>query len=465
MPKSTFADAVNPLVDKRHYIDLKYGRFDQTSPDDLAQAFVGISKSTHLCIFFHGGLVSRAEALKTAGDLMPEYSKNGIYPFFFVWNSDIFTELEKRLKLYQHDPDFIDAANIGVSIVGRKINATLGKGGARAGLPRTLPPRGRRLDLKTLAKVSKPYDRFWSSASGLQLSVSQRDLDAFQEALLRINQARERRGKRRLFPIARVRGAGNPIARVIQRLNSKHDHDLFTTIVEELFIAIGVDKEARKKWEPMKDDIDRAFDADLYAGGTAFLEKLKDAAKRPGFRVTLIGHSAGSIYLQRFIEALDASFGPQPQQVEVITMAAAMSFERMAQGFPAFQKRVSALRVFGLRDRLEGGYWEVPFIYDKSLLYIVCSLCEGDPEADKPLLGMRRYWSGNPPYNLHAIQAITKFINDPLKRSVWSRTPKNANPGYRSKAIRHAGELGPHFGFPEEPETNGSVCHALQHGF
>lgn len=457
----------NPPPDKLHYIDLKHGRFDKTSSEDLGQAFASISKSTHLCLFFHGGLVSRAEALKTAGDLIPGYSKNGIYPFFFVWNSDIFTELEKRLKPYHDDPDFVEAANIGVSMVASKIEATLGKGRAWAGLPRTLPARRRRLDLKTLATVSKRYDHLWSSASGLQLSITQRDLDAFQEALLRINQARKRRRpKRRPFPVGRIRGAGNPFARVIQRLNSKHDHGLYTTIIEELFIWIGVADEARKKvWEPMKDDIDRAFDADPCAGGTVFLEKLKDAWTKPDFRVTLIGHSAGSIYVQRFIEALDASFGSQPQQVEVITMAAAMSFERMAHGSHAFKKRVSALRVLGLSDQWEGGYPEVPPIYDKSLLYLVCSLCEGDLEADKPLLGMQRYWSGCPPYNVHTIQAITKFINDPLKRSVWSRTPKNAKPGYRSKAIRHAGELGPRFGFPEECETNGSVCYALQYGF
>jgi hypothetical protein len=93
------------------------------------------------------------------------------------------------------------------------------------------------------------------------------------------------------------------------------------------------------------------------------------------------------------------------------------------------------------------------------------SLCEGDPEADKPVLGMQRYWSGCPPYNLPDIQAITQFIDEPLKRSVWSRTSGTAKPGCRSKAIRHAGELGVRFGFPEEEKTNESVCYVLQHGF
>jgi hypothetical protein len=205
----------------------------------------------------------------------------------------------------------------------------------------------------------------------------------------------------------------------------------------------------------MKADIDLAFAPAPRAGGTVFLEKLKKAwTELPNLRVTLIGHSAGAIYVQRFIEALDASFGPQ-QAVEVITLAAAISFERMVQGLSALQRRLSAVRVFGLSDRREGGYWEVPFIYNKSLLYIVSSLCEGDPEADKPLLGMRRYWSGLKPYNQHDIKVITKFIES---RRVWSPTSKTAKPGYRSNATRHGT-------FPEDDETNESVCYALKKGF
>jgi hypothetical protein len=205
----------------------------------------------------------------------------------------------------------------------------------------------------------------------------------------------------------------------------------------------------------MKKDIDLAFA--VGAGGTAFLEGLQRVWKElPDLRVTLIGHSAGSIYVQRFIEALDAAFGPQ-KKVEVITLAAAVSFERMVQGLPQLQRRVSALRVFELSDRREKDYWEIPFIYNKSLLYIVCSLLEGDPEADKPLFGMQHYWTGLKPYNQPYIKAITKFI-DP-RRAVWSPTSRNARPGYRSNAKKH-GDFA-----TEDTKTEESVCYALSHGF
>src|SRR5262249_16885007 len=142
------------------------------------------------------------------------------------------------------------------------------------------------------------------------------------------------------------------------------------------------------------------------AGGTAFVDHLCRSWKNnPTLRVTLIGHSMGSIYIQRMIEALDARLPVGSMaQLEVIFLAAAISFARMNKKLSVLSKRVSGLRVFALDDRTESSYFEVPPIYDKSLLYIVSSLCEDDQNADKPLVGMEHYWDGywrrRPPYIL-----------------------------------------------------------------
>jgi hypothetical protein len=115
--------------------------------------------------------------------------------------------------------------------------------------------------------------------------------------------------------------------------------------------------------------------------------------------------------VQRFLEAFDVHFASQPdRQVEVITLAAAVSFARMHEGLAVLKKRASKVRLFGLSDKREGGYWEVPGIYNKSLLYIVCSLCEADPEADKPLVGMQRYWGGYRRYHLPFITEVSEFL-------------------------------------------------------
>jgi hypothetical protein len=254
-----------------------------------------------------------------------------------------------------------------------------------------------------------------------------------------------------------LRGAQNPLARIVHRFNTGHDHGLYTTVIEELLIAAQLDKAAAAIWDEMKTFIDRSFAPNALAGGTAFLDHLCAAwDANPSLRVTLIGHSAGAIYVQRFIEALDNRIPSTfHRQVEVILVAAALSCHRMSAGLPVLRRRVSALRAFGLDDRTESSYWEVKGAYNKSLLYTVCSLCERDANADRPLIGMQRYWSGEPPYAEPEVVMTTEFVE--AVRRVWSPTDVSAQPGYLSQAERHGG-------FPEEPYTNKSICFALQNG-
>ena len=80
--------------DKLHDIDLEEGYFSQTKAQDLIDAFDNFRHSkppqrNHICVFFHGGLVSRAEGLDTAHRLIIDYTKAGAYPFFFIWNSSL----------------------------------------------------------------------------------------------------------------------------------------------------------------------------------------------------------------------------------------------------------------------------------------------------------------------------------------------------------------------------------------
>jgi hypothetical protein len=249
------------------------------------------------------------------------------------------------------------------------------------------------------------------------------------------------------------------LGRVIERLNSGHGHGLYTTVIEELLLALGVgDLLAERVWNRMKLDIDAAFADEASAGGSAFLRNLQAAwRQKPNLRLTLIGHSAGTIYVQRFVEAFDNFFAAEPsRKVEVITLAAAVSFERMLQGLAVLERRLSGIRLFGLSDGREGGYWEVPGIYNKSLLYIVSSLCEGDSETDRPLVGMQRYWSGKRPYDRADIKTVTDFLDS--RRVVWSPSSGTAQPGFRSNAKRHGG-------FPCDPTTDESVRHVLRNGF
>jgi len=324
--------------------------------------------------------------------------------------------------------------------------------------------RGAPLDLPKLAKFAEQFDRPWSRSPGAQLSVSPKQIKAFSALLIARHPGMRRRGG---FPAVKRIELEKVLGGIFQRINSGHGHGLYTTVIEELLIALKFAKLAAGVWTRMKADIDAAFKPDpRNYGGTAFLENLAKAwTHNPALKVTLIGHSAGTIYVQRVLEAFDLHFAAQPdRRVEVITLAAAVSFARMHEGIAVLRKRASNVRLFGLSDKREGGYWEVPGIYNKSLLYIVCSLCEADPEADKPLVGMQRYWGGKRPYDLPFIREVSEFLQPTgTTRTVWAPSPANAKPGYRSNA-KHHGRGRRNDGFPVEALTHKSVCCALKSG-
>jgi hypothetical protein len=443
--------------DRWHDVDLKDGRFTNNySLDDLKAAFKKFEDDgggAHLCVFFHGGLVDYNSGLDAATTLLPVYSAGGTYPFFFIWHSGLWQALADLLLPHLNHPAFVRGANRAFDKVASKIEAALGDPALtrRAGAQRkTL--RGRTRTLKDLAALGEIYDRAWQKRTDVQLSCSSPELDRFADFLVKVG----KRGEGTAFRVANLRGPRNAFFRIIWRLNTHHDHGVYTTIIEELLIALGVGGAANAVWDEMKSYIDDSFKPEADAGGSAFLDQLALAwRKNPNLRLTLIGHSAGSIYVQRFIEELHARFPESPSwKVEVLHMAPALSMARMSSGLEAFRLRVGAFRMFTLTDKAETGYCEVPG-YQGSLLYIVSGLCEADPASDKPLLGMQRYWSGNPPYKVADILAVTRLA-DP-SRVAWCPTDDGAS-GWQCGATQHGG-------FPLDPEMEDSSKYLLKNGF
>jgi hypothetical protein len=448
------------ILDRWHDIDLKDGHFDNTSARDLVAAFKKFEKEgggrKHLCVFFHGGLVDYNSGLDAATQLLPVYSAGGTYPLFFIWRSGLWQALADLVRRYEEDPAFVKAANGAFDAVSAKIDAALADPAlTRRRRARAKARRGRMRTLKELSVLAEPYDSAWQKRTDVQLDCATLELERFADFLLKTG--RGRRGEGAIFRPASIRGDANPLSRIIWRLNTHHDHGLYTTIVEECLIALEIDVAAHAVWDEMKTYIDDSFKRDANAGGTTFLEQLAAAwGKNPNLRVTLIGHSAGAIYVQRFIEELDARFSNSPEwKVEVLYMAPAVSMERMFAGLSAFRRRVGAFRIFTLTDKAERKYFELPVIYKGSLLYIVSGLCEEDPNADKPLLGMQRYWSGKAPYKGADILAVTRLA-DPT-RVAWCPTD-DAAPGWQCGATQHGG-------FPLDQEMEDSSTYLLENGF
>ena len=215
-------------------------------------------------------------------------------------------------------------------------------------------------------------------------------------------------------------------------------------------MAIGLDAVLGKLWGTMKSDIDQAFlpDPAVY-GGTAFVQGLTEVWDA-NTRLTLIGHSGGTVYIDRMLRAIDAKL-PADVKADIVFIAPALSFDAFAATITsgAFARRVAKSRLFALKDECESGHWHFPGVYDKSLLYLLSALCEFDPEDDKPLVAMQRYWTGASPYDVVPnILTVTGTIAPDAR--VWSPTDAHALPGFRANARRHQG-------FAVEPMTNESV--------
>lgn len=448
-------------LDKNDYIDLVHGEFDQTNLYNLEQAFLAFesSKKNHLAVFFHGGLVSRSDGMEEADQLIAGYRGAGAYPFFFIWNSGLLTALQRLLspfaddavirRVVQRDMIFVIQEMLLVQgLVPEEQQQPLRDIAQELGGDEPPP-------LTRLAELGRSVDAIWALRRGdVTLPLVEERIRKFQEDLAKdriiMNSRRWMNQNKRFTPVL---GSGI-LARVWNRLISGHDHGLYTTLIEEIAIAIGLDVILAGIWESMKADIDNAFrdDGTKKYGGTAFLECLR-AAWKDDMRLTLIAHSGGAVYINRLLNAIDDRLPPQIK-ADIVFIAAALSFDAFAETIDddVFKNRVRSYRVFALEDKCEGGYWQVPFVYDKSLLYLLSALCERDGDADKALVGMQRYWSGRKPYKTPNITTVTNTIS--INERVWSPTDPSAPDGYRANAHEHGD-------FAVEPETNASVQHFL----
>jgi hypothetical protein len=459
MPAKNAGNVIAPIQpDPNHDIVLDQGVLSGPGANDLRQAFRRVESqgATQLCIFFHGGLVPQDDGLKTAHELVKTFEDGGAYPFFFIWKSGLLDAIKSLLRPRVEHPAFVAAANRAVKTVAIKMTATLDteptlkRLRVTAGSLREAP-----MTLEELATYAERFDRAWARAGGAQLGVSDGELDKYVESILNVEKGIAPRA--RLFKPTQRAALRHGLAKVFQRLNSKHDHGLYATVVEEL-LSVIVGRLAVGIWQEMKNFIDWSFKDEPTAGGTAFLDLLCAYwKKQPQLRLTLIGHSAGAIYVQKFIEELDRRLPPAPEpRVGVIFLAAAMSFERMDQSLDVFQSRVRGLRAFGLKSSVEGGYWEFPG-YNKSLLYFVSGVCDPDPNDDKALVGMRRYWSDVKPYKTPEIRAIADFIGEARKVLSPTDTAQPPHEGSRCGAVKHGG-------FPVDKAMKDSMRVMLQGG-
>jgi len=482
------------MFSTKHYIDLAGGKFNGTSTSDLRSLFRELENSPtkdHIVVHFHGGLVSRELAEAGAERLMTCYTEGGAYPIFFFWRSDLLTILSRDLDKIATEPIFRRLVKRLVQLALSKLKDYVG---ARSAGPLMLVSEEDLPDdpelLEQFATAREPDGAI---AEGVELTskqIEQAELELETDEIIQkesiaiaewvapavehpdladragsyrveprptlmsqnvrdeLAQAETARGARGVSMFLLVKHGLIILKRVIERFARARDHGIYATVVEEILRELYLDSVGTSVWTLMKNDTHQAFgeDAEVF-GGTAFGAELRKWW-RPGRRITLVGHSTGAIYIGNLLEHIDPLFDPE-MKFDVIFLAPACSFEFLAARLEVFRRRVHHIRVFGLQDELERGYWEVPVLYPASLLYMVSGLFE-EPTVDMPIVGMQRYFSNARPYTSQEIRAVVTYLD---RKCVWSLA--DGGPGFRCSAKNHGG-------FDADQSTRASLTEFLR---
>jgi hypothetical protein len=247
------------------------------------------------------------------------------------------------------------------------------------------------------------------------------------------------------------------LEKIVARFAKRRDHGFHLTVVEEILRAFYVGNAGKFLWDGMKTEIEEAFGFAADCGGTQFLTALHGLWKT-GWRkpIFLVGHSAGAIYVSRFLQEVQNRKLAPDLTFEVVLIAPACNFTTLADTLKIAGNRITALRVFGMGDERERHDEIMPVVYPSSLLFLVSGVLEDS--SDKPLAGMERFYEGRyvqgefPDIDFVRKEPIFQK-NDPL---VWS--PANNGPGRNC-------DMKSHGGWVAAPETVKSVIHILENGY
>lgn len=393
------------LLNKDHYLNLKDGAFDETTKDDLDHLFTTLEKDpTHdnLVVHFHGGLVNKQSGLDAAEHLMEYFQNLDAYQVFFIWESGLFDVLSQELGAISKDPTFQQLSSF-------------------------------------ITQFAAPFKAQFTAIPPRNTPLQEAEKDQFRQALTDGNILQAVVQAVAQGPnIEEVTGV---VERVMDRFAQGRGHGLYATIVEELLRQFYLGRVGKDIWNQMKQETLDAFRPDpTQYGGTAFLQGLKsywERGQRP--RITLVGHSAGAIYICRFLQYANWYQLPNEIKFDLVFLAPACTFKLFSETLKNYEQCIAGIRVFGMRDELEQGdplVPSVPLVYPYSLLYFISGILEDEP--DTPLVGMQRYYTGKAPYTMPEVMKSLDYLSAPgTERTVWSVV--NAGDGLASSATTHGG--------------------------
>ena len=488
-----------------HCLFVREGQFDAeagSSASQLEQLFAAYEASGRktLVLYFHGGLVDTDSALAAAAALTPAFEASNAFPVFVIWETGWAEVIDQNLPSIFGEKIFQRLVARVTQFVKGKLDKAAATGRSRG--PGDLPldmlqnietelkkleagvapfadvdlatfpqtdeltedeaAQVRQLILKDLKlenaveeianAVKEDSAATMKSASAAGSATTLMDPELVEEIV-----PTQKDGARGVISMAMLAKHVVVItASSIRRLATRRDHGVYPTIVEEILRELYVRAAGKFLWDHMKKAVDEAFGAGASRVGRTLLEHLTATWAAGDRTVTLVGHSAGSIYVCRLLQEIDHAKVPDGATANVVFLAPACTFELLERTVTRAGDRISGLRIFGMSDDLERRDALAGFAYPASLLYFVSGVLEDG--TDVPLAGMERYYHA--PYdgqNFAAIQSARTFaLLKKAHATVWS--PRADGQGTNCDMTSHGGWL-------TAQKTLESVQHIIREGY
>jgi hypothetical protein len=478
-----------------------------------------------IAVVLHGGLVTKQDALNSAEKLLPEFLAADVRPVFMVWHSGLLESLGNLLRDVWNEGLYDRLVKKLLQYVASKVGGELLAAGARdaRGLPALPDEIATGREYKKREAMQEPFgslrpatgvtppsteevnrlrddlqsDRRFnleaeaaaayiqeteegpaaaaarSATTGVPPKRTLADPELFLEPVKPGETGATRRAAGPFSLWKLIAAAVKVFGRAVWRFVYGRDHGVYATVVEEVLREYYFANLGAAVWGTMKRQTSETF-ADPGDGparaGRYFLERLAPllrGANAPEFSV--LGHSAGGIYACHLLrhlheqrgKSLPANFAAK----HLLLMAPACSYSLFDEVCALDPLPFQSFRLFALKDELESGYWEVPVLYPRSLLYLVSGAFEkeADGEAsasDLPLLGMERYSTRTRAYTSADIRRIRTFLGaSGPARQVWSVS--NGGLGLMADSRKH-GEFFLAAGQPTQALA--SALHVLKNG-
>lgn len=488
-----------------NYLVLRSGKFDLTNgagAPGLDREFTSLAAAPFpaLTIYFHGGLVDLANGERQADTLNPLFLAAQSSPAFVVWETGIKEVLENSLPSIFSEAIFQRILRRVTQFVKAKLDKSMLPAGVKAVSPLTLTREDEIEKTINTAQTTGvmfaatpidqlPPDETLTPIERAQIEKEVQDDIQLQIQAQQIANTRQEPAATTAKGVA-VRGATvtlmDPgvlddiaptqpgkkgllsmvqlalhivkiVARIIERFVKHRDHGAYLTIIEEVLREFYVGNAGKFIWDGIKKEVDEAFGGANDCGGASLVDhinKLWTNGVKP--RITLIGHSAGAIYVSRLLKELDAKLPPD-FKLDLVFIAPACTFAVFASAMNQASSRIAHLRIFGMSDPLEMKNAIAGPIYPASLLYFVSGVLED--ESDEPILGMQRsytlpvYAAGFPD-----ISSVKSFAPLLLPRAfAWADITQGA--GANCDMHSHGGWIS------EAPATLASVVAIVHKGF